>query len=100
MYQADDDDVDGLLRLLASKLAQDADVAAVALAAGSITMSHDGAEHLLYLPRDVIAARLADMRRGEHPWESDISAQEALTRLMTVHLFESFATRVRHETGW
>ena len=63
-------------------------------------MNHDGSKHLLYLPRDVIAARLADIRRGEHPWESDISALEALARLMTVPLFESFATRVRHETSW
>ena len=29
-----------------------------------------------------------------------MSAQEALALLMTVHLDESFATRVRHETGW
>jgi predicted DNA-binding transcriptional regulator len=63
-------------------------------------MSHDGAEHLLSLPRDVIAAGLADMRISEHPWEADMSAREALARLMTVHLYSSFATRVRHETGW
>ena len=68
MHRAGDDDVDGLIHLFASKIAQDADDTAVVPAVASITMSCDSAEQLLYLPRDVIAADLADMPRGEHPW--------------------------------
>jgi hypothetical protein len=95
------DEVDELLRLFAAKVAGGGDVV-VALdpRAASLTLVRAGTEHRLHLPRHVLADGLADMERGEHPWEEGLPAQEALARLMTVHLDESFATRARHETGW
>ena len=96
-----DDDVDDLLRLLASKLAQGSDVViALDHAVAALTLERAGVEHRLHLPRPVLAAGLSSMLRGEHPWEDGIDAGEALARLMTVHLDESLATRTRHETGW
>lgn len=76
------------------------DVLALDLAAAALVLRRAGIEHRLHLPRPVLAAGLAEMRRGGHPWEDGTPAPEALARLMTVHLDESLATRTPHETGW
>jgi len=100
MDRAQDDEVDELLHLFASKVAMHAVVLALDLRASSLTLSDGDVEHRLHLPRPLLAAGLTEMRRGVHPWEAGTPATEALARLMTVHLDESLATRCRHETGW
>lgn len=100
MDEVDSDEVDGLLRLFAEKVGQDADTAELDLAKSALTLVKHETEHRLHLPRDVIAAGLEEMRAGIHPWEAGVSAPEALARLMTIHLDESLATSPRHETGW
>ena len=93
----DEDEVDALLGLFATKITDLYDVLDCSPRQGIIVIRQGDTVHLLHFDREALAQDLDTDEPGF--WGPGVDRVESVARFMTLHLDESLATRGPHASG-